>query len=113
MSEEPIKNEDKTKAEEYLDPVTGRFKEGNPGGGRPKGSISIKDLVRKHLEENPEDLKEFVEHFIKKNRELAWQMIEGKPSQDVGLKHGLADNLIDLIRDVNKTGDTDIPKENP
>lgn len=62
----------------------GRLVKGTPPGpGRPKGGVSIKDLVRKHLEENPEDLKEFVEHFIKENRELAWQMLEGRPSQDV------------------------------
>lgn len=51
--------------------------------GRPKGSISIKDAVRKHLEEHPEDFKEYVEHFIKKNRELSWQMLEGRPQQDI------------------------------
>ena len=60
------------------------FKKGQaPGPGRPKGSVSIKDLVRRHLENNPEDLEEFVQHFIKKNRELAWQMLEGKPQQDI------------------------------
>lgn len=64
----------------------GRFVKGNPGGpGRPPGSLSIKDLVRQHLLDpnNKEDLKKFVEHFIKKNRELAWQMLEGRPQQDV------------------------------
>mgnify|MGYP001576469344 CR=1 FL=1 len=63
----------------------GRLLEGHGliSPGRPKGSVSIKDLVRKHLEDNPEDLQEFVQHFIKKNRELAWQMLEGKPQQDI------------------------------
>ena len=54
---------------------------GNPAG-RPKGK-TIKELVREHLEDNPEDMAEFVSHFIKKNRELAWQMLEGKPQQDI------------------------------
>ena len=54
-------------------------KSGNPNG-RPKGRLSIKDKVRQHLEKNPNDLKEFVMHFIKENRELSWQMLEGRPS---------------------------------
>lgn len=54
---------------------------GNPAG-RPKGSISIKDEVRKHLEANPEAVKEIVEHFVEKNRELMWQMLEGRPPGD-------------------------------
>ncbi len=62
----------------------GTFAVGNSGGpGRPKGALSIKDLVRQHLQDNPEDLREFVSHFINKNRELAWQMLEGKPQQDI------------------------------
>ncbi len=61
----------------------GTFKKGVSGNpeGRPKGSLSIKDLVRQHLEDNPEDLKEFVAHFVKENRQLAWQMLEGRPFQ--------------------------------
>jgi hypothetical protein len=36
--EEPIKNENKTRADEYLDPKTKKFRKGNPGGpGRPAG----------------------------------------------------------------------------
>ena len=60
----------------------GYFLEGTAAGpGRPMGSKSIKDGVRKWLEDNPEDFEEFIGHFIKKNRELAWQMMEGRPSQ--------------------------------
>lgn len=51
----------------------------NPNG-RPKG-ISIKDRVRNWLEDHPDDMGAFVEHFVKTNRDLAWQMLEGKPSQ--------------------------------
>ena len=63
----------------------GRLLPGNSGNpaGRPKGSFSIKDRVRQWLEENPEDMEGFVEHFVKENRSLAWQMLEGKPQQDV------------------------------
>lgn len=54
---------------------------GNPAG-RPKGK-TIKDMVREWLEDNPEDMRAFVQHFVKKNRDLAWQMLEGRPQQDV------------------------------
>ena len=81
--EETINNEEKSRAEVYLDPDTKKFKDGNPGGGRPKGSISIKDKVRQYLEDHPEDVEQIVEHFVKTNRELMWQMLEGRPSQDV------------------------------
>ncbi len=50
--------------------------------GRPKGK-TIKERVREWLEDNPEGMKEFVEHFTKKDRELAWQMLEGRPQQDI------------------------------
>ena len=53
-----------------------------PGPGRPKGK-TIKERVREWLEEHPEDMEKFVEHFVKENKELAWQMLEGRPSQDV------------------------------
>lgn len=52
---------------------------GNPAG-RPKGK-TIKELVREYLEEHPDDMRAFVEHFIKKDRQLAWRMLEGNPQQ--------------------------------
>lgn len=54
----------------------------NPNG-RPVGSISIKDRLRNYLEENPDKMAEFVNYFAKESRELAWQMLEGKPPQDI------------------------------
>jgi|SRR3990167_4269312 len=61
----------------------GRLVKGTPGGpGRPKGK-TIKERVREWLEAHPEDMDAFVKHFIKENRELAWQMMEGRPTQDV------------------------------
>src|SRR3990172_220891 len=51
--------------------------------GRPKGK-TIKERVRDWLEEHPEDMKGFVQHFVKKNKELAWQMLEGRPAQQLG-----------------------------
>lgn len=78
---------------------------GNPKG-RPKGSLSIKDLVRQHLQSHPEDLKQFVEHFIKTNRELAWQMMEGKPPQDTNISGGILPFTINIVKDDRATGTT-------
>lgn len=63
---------------------SGRFVEGHPptSPGRPKGK-TIKEMVREWLEDHPEDMEGFVKHFAKENRALAWQMLEGRPQQDV------------------------------
>lgn len=67
----------------------GYFLEGTAAGpGRPKGSKSIKDAIRRYLEDNPEDFEDFVTHFVAKNRELAWQMLEGRPSQQTDITSG-------------------------
>ena len=61
------------------------FVKGDPNinrAGRPKEK-TIKERVREWLEEHPNDMKAFVEHFVKDNKELAWQMLEGRPSQDM------------------------------
>jgi hypothetical protein len=53
---ESLKNDNKTT--KYLDPETKKFKEGNPGGGRPKGSgISITSEIKKKLAECPDGSK--------------------------------------------------------
>src|SRR3990167_82382 len=54
--------------------------------GRPLGSISIKDRVRQYLENSPKDMEAYVKHFVEKNRELSWQMLEGRPTQDLTTK---------------------------
>ncbi len=53
----------------------------NPNG-RPKLK-TIKERVREYLDQHPEDMDGFVKHFVTESRELAWQMLEGRPSQDV------------------------------
>ena len=53
----------------------------NPAG-RPKGK-TIKERVREWLETHPDDMSAFVKHFVETNRDLAWQMLEGRPSQQL------------------------------
>ena len=76
--------QDKTSGNKPERDDKGRLLPGNTANpnGRPPGT-SIKDRVRKYLEENPQDMASFVQHFATKNRELAWQMLEGRPQQDV------------------------------
>lgn len=84
----------------------GRFVEGHPdlGAGRPKGSISIKEKIRKRLMDNPEALEDIITYFVKDSRELMWQMLEGKPQQDVNLEGSL--RTVQLTR-----GDTGLIQE--
>ena len=54
---------------------------GNPEGRKP--GQTIKELVREWLEKHPDDMRAFVKHFVKDNKELAWQMLEGSPARSV------------------------------
>src|SRR3990167_6865382 len=62
----------------------GTFGAGNIANptGRPRGK-TIKERVREWLETHPEDMQKFVDHFVNDNKELAWQMMEGKPKQQM------------------------------
>lgn len=86
-----------------------KFKKGVSGNpaGRPKGSISIKDKVRQYLENNPESVEEIVEHFVKNNRELMWQMLEGRPQQDVTSGNEPLQPLLVRFLDVKDSGNTE------
>ena len=81
---------------------------GNPAG-RPKGK-TIKERVLDWLEENPDDMKGFVEHFVKGNRDLAWQMLEGRPPQKL---QGDPDNpLVQILFDSAFKNDSSQSPEN-
>ena|SRR3990167_5049547 len=60
---------------------------GGNSKGRPKEK-TIKERVREWLEEHPDDMESFVKHFVKKNKELAWQMLEGRPQQETDITSG-------------------------
>ena len=83
MAEKALKNEGKTRREEYLG-EDGRFKKGNPGGpGRPLGRVSIVGKAKQILRENPEMLKEIAQDLLKNEKlrtELVRQ-IDGAPRQ--------------------------------
>ena len=53
---------------------------GNPLG-RPKEK-TIKERVNDWLEQHPDDLQDFIAYFVRKNRSLAWQMLEGRPTDN-------------------------------
>ena len=83
-----------------------RFQKGVSGNpkGRPKGSVSIKDKIRQHLEKNPKDVEEIIKYFVKENRELMWQMLEGRPQQDITTDGQPIPYTITIIKD-GQSGD--------
>jgi hypothetical protein len=114
MSEpEPIKLPDNSGEKQERNP-DGTFPPGVSGNpaGRPKGSVSIRDQIRKKLEENPDLLMEIVDYFIKNNRELMWQMLEGKPKMqmEMDVPKDTLSELTDFFRVIAKPGDIK-PKE--
>jgi len=87
------------RTEEHRDQL-GRFEEGNPGGGRPKGSVSFKTkwekFITKIAEKNellPEDIDEqLLAVAYKKAKAGDYQFyrdihdrVHGKPQQDIEL----------------------------
>lgn len=81
---------------ELQDPKTGRFVKGNPGGGRPPGSVSIVEgIIQKLLEIEPGNKKTYLELFLSKlflkaikdgNEQLMRDMInrvDGMPKQTI------------------------------
>jgi len=95
MPENTKKNVEKP----YTDPKTGKFIEGNPGGGRPKGSgISITTEIKKKLEEYPEGqkstylqllinriLKQAIQDGDQQMIKQMWNYIDGMPKQSTDL----------------------------
>ena len=81
MAEAQNKNEIKTKADLYLDPKTGYFKEGNPGGGRNKETEEQKAAkkIRKQA------IAEYIEELSKALKDISPVLIDlalnGEPAE--------------------------------
>lgn len=86
MQEEtkPILNGDKVERNE-----DGTIKSGvlNPNG-RPKGSYSLKTLIEKKLKENPDIEEKLINDLLEREQSLVYQMIDGKPRQNIGIDGG-------------------------
>jgi len=112
MAEETNKIDGKT----YTDPETGKFIPGNPGGGRPKGSISIKDRIRRYLEDNPERFEELAQYYLSdpKMRDLLWRMLDGNPHQATDITSGgkPIPILSNVSNNIGNEKDSETPKEN-
>ena len=86
---------------------------GNPAG-RPKGSISIKDEIRRHLKKHPEEFKKLCQFYLqdKKMRELLWKMIDGLPRQSIEL--GVDEKIGEVKIEIIKSKEDDkVPEEKP
>lgn len=83
----------------YLDSETKKFKEGNPGGGRPKGTLSITNEIKKRLRETKtKDKKLLLDKLIdnildsalkKKDINMIkqiWNYVDGMPTQKTELE---------------------------
>ena len=49
----------------------------------PKTVKTIKDAIRAHFSNNPQQFKAFVENLIYNHAGLVFQMLEGRPAQDI------------------------------
>lgn len=52
--------------EEWTDQETGRFLPGNPGGGRPHGSISARKQLQRRMRANPAAIDEIIDGLVAK-----------------------------------------------
>lgn len=71
-----------------------QFKPGQSGnpGGRPVGTVSLKEYARKYLQElSDEDKEKFMEGLSK---DIIWKMSEGNPKNDVDIKGEITKKVI-------------------
>lgn len=113
---ETYNNPEKT----FTDPITGKFVKGNPGGGRPKDSISLTTVIKRKLKAlSPDGRREALEvladNIIQDAldggdiRKTVWNYIDGMPRQKVGIEGGEEGSAISI--NIVKYGDN--PREVP
>jgi len=84
---------------------------GNPAG-RPKGSFSMKEYIKKKmLRMTDEEREEFLEGIDKK---VLWEMGEGKAQQDTKITaDGNISNVLDAIENGQETKEQNVEDEQP
>ena len=87
------------------------FKPGNPGGGRPKGTKSLKEFAREYLMAlDDEGKREFLGYLPP---DLVWRMSEGNPhsTTDETVTHVIPQPImklssVDVTKDALPSGET-------
>ena len=92
----------------YTDPKTGKFVKGNPGGGRPPGSISLITIMKQKLEMlGPDEKRTVAEHLIENviqdalegkdtQLKLLFQYVEGMPKQAIDLNAEIKSKVVSI-----------------
>ncbi len=92
---------------------------GNPNG-RPSTSFSIRDAIRRYLNNNPEEMLKLIRGFIEKDPQFMWRMMEGEVPKGVMIGVGNLDgtplttgqtNILELTNQLNALHASDAPKE--
>ena len=92
------------KPPEYNDPKTGQFVKGNPGGGRPKGSLGIWNQIRDAIDNPPPGInyrvaiaKVVLHQAIKGNWPFMQALLQRDSALETAMSEGSHD---DIARDV-------------
>lgn len=110
------KSTNKIVEKRYTDPKTGKFKKGNPGGGRPKGTFSITALVKEELQRCPDikDKQTYADLIIKRIMSKAikdgdgrmieriWAYMDGLPKETRDLNIKLPKPILDITNGISK-----------